>query len=691
VRRETDLSEVLSQVGVTLPALPTFPSSTATARAPGRPPVHVPRSHIGGGHLAIARSIPVFVKIEYHLGTKSAEGLVTIKKHYELTVAAPAGEISPLTVTGDGTLLYDSHSQLVRSLQFKGALVCEGKESTLEVPFTYMYKQMGNAASQMLAANASPPKKSNSSTSAVRAEPPAQGTASAEPAAAETPDAAKPAERAALPDQESRDKAAALVEQVFGGELKKARTCEEKLGMVEKLLGLAAGEKSPAQQFALLNRARLVAISSGDLAATRKVVDEMTTLFRINAQKANLAVLQAIAEKAAGPQNAPVAEFAMTMLDEAIADNRFDLANHLHTIALRAAHKCNDAEILKRLQQQAKQIRRCSKGYEAVQDSIKALEKDPRNPDANLALGKYYCLSKREWEKGLPMLARGSDPDLRSAAEKDRAHPESADDRLAMADRWWELAEKLAGDEQESMRIRALTWYQESLTNLTGLDHARVEKRLEQYASLLGLDTKTEKPMAPPRPAVEVQPARPSNGRVARPSRFVQPRPQRPAPVTGVTVPEIGILGGRTTDSQFSDVAPPGGALVGLEIGLGKWGHTRDIIVAIRPIFRTRSGGEVLGQQHGTDTSRLLRVKAKSGYAIGAITVRSTLVVDGLSVTFMRYNGHVLVPGNSYESEWIATSGGRTTRLGGDGTLVTGICGRENDKDCTGLGLVLKR
>ncbi len=456
--------------------------------------------------------------------------------------------------------------------------------------------------------------------------------------------------------------------------------------MVERLLGAANGEKSPAGQFALLNRARLLAISSGDLAAARKVADEMTSRFQIDPQKANFAVLQAVAEKAVGPQNNTVAEFAMTLLEEAIAADRFDAASRLHAIALRAAHRCSDGEIVKRLQQRAKEIQRCSRAYEAVQESIEAIAKDPNDRVANTAVGAYYCLSKRDWEKGLPMLARGSDWDLKSAAEKDRENPESADDRVVLADRWWELAEKLAGDEQESMRIRALKWYQESITNLSGLTHARVEKRLEQYASLLGLDPKPE-PSS--RPAVEVKQARPKNKSIPRSPKYAQSRQQQLASAKGVTVPENKILGGGG-NPPFTDVAPAGGVLIGFEIGLGKWGNS-DIISAVRPIYRTRSGGEILGKQHGTNTSRLLRVKAKSGYAVGAITVKSTLVVNGLCVTFMRYNGRVLVPAASYDSEWIAQAGGFTTRLGGDGTPVTGICGKENDRDCTGLGLVMKR
>ncbi len=459
--------------------------------------------------------------------------------------------------------------------------------------------------------------------------------------------------------------------------------------IVDKLLGAGNGEKSPAQQFAVWNRARLLAVESGDLAATRKVADEMILHFQIDAGKANFAVLKAVSETAGAGADAPVAEFALSLLDEALAADRFDSADEIHAIALHAARKGNDAEIVKRLQQRAKDIQRCRTAYEALLDLTDKIRKDPDNPEANTAVGKYYCLSKRDWDKGLPMLARGSDAELKAAARKDRANPQSADERLAVGDLWWELGEKLEGDEQESMRTRALKWYQDSINNLTGLTHARVEKRLEQYASLLGLEPKTEKPPAASQTAAaEVKKAPSYRTRTTRSSRYAYARPQQSRPVAAA--PESTILGGMA-DPQFTDVAPEGGVLVGFEVGLGKWA-TSDIICAIRPIFRTRSGGEVLGQQHGTNTSRLLRVKAKSGYAVGGITARSTIVLDGFSVTFMRYNGRNLSLPNSYESQWMGCpEQNRLTRLGGDGTLIVGICGKENNKDCTGLGLVMKR
>lgn len=150
---------------------------------------------------------------------------------------------------------------------------------------------------------------------------------------------------------------------------------------------------------------------------------------------------------------------------------------------------------------------------------------------------------------------------------------------------------------------------------------------------------------------------------------------------------EAQILGGGS-DPRFTDAAPPKGLLIGFEVGLGKWAGN-DVVCALRPIFSTAQGEEVLGRQHGADTSRLVRVKAKPGYAVAALTAKAAVAVDGFSVTFMKVDKDRLNPKDAYESEWIGGKGsGPPTRLGDDGAPVTGIIGKENSKDCTGLGLL---
>jgi S1-C subfamily serine protease len=139
-------------------------------------------------------------------------------------------------------------------------------------------------------------------------------------------------------------------------------------------------------------------------------------------------------------------------------------------------------------------------------------------------------------------------------------------------------------------------------------------------------------------------------------------------------------------NSEFKDIGPAGGLLVGFEYGLGKF-INNDIVKTVRPIYRA-GDKESFGEQYGTDISRPGKVVAKPGYAVGGLTVKTALGVDGFSVTFMKVTDGKLDPKDSYESEWVGgNGGGGPVKMGGDGTPVIGLLGKTNGKDVTGLGL----
>ena len=188
-----------------------------------------------------------------------------------------------------------------------------------------------------------------------------------------------------------------------------------------------------------------------------------------------------------------------------------------------------------------------------------------------------------------------------------------------------------------------------------------------------------------PSPLARWPAARP--GRLARTSRN-RDGPALPPGFPGAQaggIPER-IFGG--IGPQFRDTAPAKGMLVGFEIGLGKWGPN-DIVGAVRPIFVNERGEEVLGSQHGKVNGQTIRIKAKPGYAVGAITAKSVAALDGFSVTFMKIEKDRLNPADKYESDWVG--GGGTlpqATVGGDGTPAIGIVGYGSDTDCSGMGLI---
>jgi S1-C subfamily serine protease len=143
-------------------------------------------------------------------------------------------------------------------------------------------------------------------------------------------------------------------------------------------------------------------------------------------------------------------------------------------------------------------------------------------------------------------------------------------------------------------------------------------------------------------------------------------------------------------DPEFRDGAPDGAFLVGLEVGLGKF-FNNDVVKSIRPVYRVGEK-EVLGEQYGTELGRVVKVVAKPGYAVAAITLKTGLGIDGLSVTFRKVTDGRFDANESYESEWVGgQGGGGPVKVGGDDTPAIGIAGRQNAaKDVNGLGLLLK-
>jgi hypothetical protein len=257
------------------------------------------------------------------------------------------------------------------------------------------------------------------------------------------------------------------------------------------------------------------------------------------------------------------------------------------------------------------------------------------------------------------MLAQGSDAKLKELAEKDGLTPTKPDDQKEVGDAWFDYA---AAQESPMIKtqaqLRAAYWYGQALPGLTGLTRTKVEKRLTD------LDKVADKTRSYGEAIKEVREAV-KEGRTKKTAT-------------------IGFGIGKDTE----EIPPEGALLIGFEVGIGKF-FNNDVIESIRPIYLT-SRGEKVGEQVGKQAAKVVTVKAKAGYAVGAMTVKGGLGIDGLSLTFMRIDKQGLKKEDAYTSDWMGGKGGnREATVGGDGSSVVGICMKMNDQNkACALGLV---
>jgi hypothetical protein len=162
------------------------------------------------------------------------------------------------------------------------------------------------------------------------------------------------------------------------------------------------------------------------------------------------------------------------------------------------------------------------------------------------------------------------------------------------------------------------------------------------------------------------------------------------------------IRGFQLGKQNYLEVPGGGSLLIGFDCGVGKFMDIESVY-ALRPIYLTAQG-EATGQDHGlfggqrqvgkqvlrSLVLRTVSIRARPGYAVAAVNLRTGLNINGLSVTYMRISGGTLDPNFNYNSEWVGDrTGGSESTLGYTGAPVVGVVGSQDEQKVSALGLVL--
>ncbi|MGA2617200.1 MAG: RICIN domain-containing protein [Thermoguttaceae bacterium] len=284
-----------------------------------------------------------------------------------------------------------------------------------------------------------------------------------------------------VPDAKAQAEATKLVREVYGDEYSSAKSAEQKKTLAKKLIQKASETKDDsASKFVLLKIAKDVATQALDGQTTFQAIDNMAESFQTNSLEMKVAVLTVFAKKAStAADHKSLAEQSLVLTDQAVASDDFDLARHFGDLLLAEARAGRDPQSLRAAQERIARVEAIAEAYKEMQTATKALAQKPSDPEASLIVGKYRCFYKGDWEKGLPMLAKGADEKLKTLAKQDidGASTASSADKVKLGDAWWDTAGENA-TAKTIIQGRAAYWYQKALPELTGLARDKADKRL---------------------------------------------------------------------------------------------------------------------------------------------------------------------------------------------------------------------
>jgi hypothetical protein len=121
--------------------------------------------------------------------------------------------------------------------------------------------------------------------------------------------------------------------------------------------------------------------------------------------------------------------------------------------------------------------------WERLRPALAHLAANPNDPADNLAVGRFYCFTAGDWQRGAAALALCGDPVLAWLGRHEATASQGADAQLALAHGWWDAADGQVEPAAGVMRQRAAYWYRLAEPNLLGMSHRVAQKRIARAAA----------------------------------------------------------------------------------------------------------------------------------------------------------------------------------------------------------------
>src|SRR5262249_43078345 len=219
-----------------------------------------------------------------------------------------------------------------------------------------------------------------------------------------------------VPDEAAQAKAEKVVRDLYKEDYTKKKPAEQ-VEFARKLLKVADDTRdNPAARFVMYREARDLAARAGDLDLALDAGDTTAKVFAVNVIEFKTAALQ-VADRTPTVPARDVAETALEIVDDAVKGDDYAGAAKLLELAARAAGRARNEWAAGGVKEGAA----TRKASAAPEPDRKALRANPDAPAAAAKVGRFLCLVKGDWDAGLPLLAKGNDPKLKAAAEKDLA------------------------------------------------------------------------------------------------------------------------------------------------------------------------------------------------------------------------------------------------------------------------------
>ena len=315
--------------------------------------------------------------------------------------------------------------------------------------------------------------------------PPALSPSPTPGASAEVSVGMKAASKRRIPDTAGQAVSRKLLKEALADQLKDHSVAGRRK-LAETLL--SEGEKAndiPNDHFVLLTNAITAAEEGLSLRLCFKAIDELSETYDVDGLglRADGVIKIWTTSPIAPAVSITNVQLSFDVLDQLLDESDFTTAGRIVALLQRDATGIVDTDLRAAVLTQIRDATAIDTAQRQVRPSYDRLRNFPDDGPANLAVGSYLCFTRNQWPRGLNFLAKGNDVALKGLAIAELRRPTDQISILALADGWWDAADKIGTVGRITVLQHAAGLYRTVSANLSGLRRLAVEKRIAEVHS----------------------------------------------------------------------------------------------------------------------------------------------------------------------------------------------------------------
>jgi hypothetical protein len=254
-----------------------------------------------------------------------------------------------------------------------------------------------------------------------------------------------------------------------------------------KLVADAYSTGDEALRYVLLEEASQLGARNGDGNVVLSALSEINNDYEIEYWDLLVDQLGAAQKNAKwGVALGTITSSLFEAINLAAGQEQYEIAVRLSNDGFKAAKKLGAENQVGLFDDYRRQLVEMVEWNELGPKSLKKLESDPDSAKDHLAVARWLCFVKGDWEAGVEHLAKSGSSKLARLAQKDlELDVQQQEDVLSLADDWYDIGKNNKGTARRALLSRAHHWYAVAKDLSSGLDREKARQRIIELQPLL--------------------------------------------------------------------------------------------------------------------------------------------------------------------------------------------------------------